>query len=74
MTGKLDRPMPTGTPTAESVEQLPEVLTGQQAAWLLQLTTGRLSAAAARGEVPSRKIGRQRLYSKSALLALITDG
>lgn len=71
MTGTTNRAAPRGEPTAETVAELPEVLTGDQAAWLLQLTPGRLSAAAHRGELPSRKIGRQRLYSKSALLDLI---
>jgi excisionase family DNA binding protein len=65
--------VPEGDPTEEAVEQLPEVLTPDQAAWLLQLSRGRLDAAAERGEVPSRKIGRQRRYSKRALLRLV-DG
>lgn len=71
MTNPSNRETPHGSPTAESVAALPEVLTEEQAAWLLQLTPGRLTAAAQRNEVPSRKIGRQRLYSKSALLGLI---
>lgn len=71
MTGPTNRVTPPDPPTAESVASLPEVLTEEQAAWLLQLTPGRLTAAAGRDEVPSRKIGRQRLYSKSALLGLI---
>lgn len=71
MTGPTNRVTPQGTPTADSVATLPEVLTEEQAAWLLQLSPGRLAAAAQRNEVPSRKIGRQRLYSKSALLGLV---
>ena len=68
---ETNRHVPEGEPTAQGVADLPEVLTRDQAAWLLQLTTGRLDAAAARGEVPSRQIGRKRLYSKSALLQLV---
>lgn len=60
-------------PTADGVDDLPEVLSREQAAWLLQLTPGRLDAAALRGEVPARKIGRKRIYSKSALLALVQN-
>jgi len=61
-----------GTPTAQSVANLPEVLSREQAAWMLQVTPGRLEAAAKRGDIPSRTFGQQRLrrlYSKSALLA-----
>lgn len=58
-------------PTAGTVAALPEILTREQAAWLLQLTPGRLDAAAVRGDVPGRKIGRRWLYSKSALLDLV---
>lgn len=62
---------PGTEPTPEAVGRLPEILTREQAAWLLRLTPGRLEAAAKRGEVPCRQIGRKRLYSKSALLRLV---
>ncbi len=62
---------PGTEPTPEAVGHLPEILTREQAAWLLRLTPGRLEAAAKRGEVPCRQIGRKRLYSKSALLRLV---
>ena len=62
---------PTNPPTAQAVDDLPEVLTREQAAWLLQITPGRLDAAFTRGEVPGRQIGRRRLFSKSALLQLV---
>lgn len=58
-------------PTAETVGALPEPLSLEQAAWLLQITPGRLHAAAKRGEVPARAMGSQRIryvFSKSALL------
>lgn len=71
MTRATNRSVPDGPPTATTVATLPEVLTSEQAAWLLQLTPGRLAAAANRGELPSRKIGRQRLYSKTALIHLV---
>lgn len=61
-----------GEPTATAVAALPEVLTRDQAAWLLRLSPGRLDAAVKRGEVPARKVGRKWLYSKTALLAVIT--
>ena len=63
-------------PSAQGVADLPEVLSPEQAAWLLQITPGRLDAAAKRGEVPSRTFGSQRvrrLYSKSALLELVRN-
>lgn len=65
---------PGTEPTPEAVDQLPEILTREQAAWLLRLTPGRLEAAAKRGEVPCRQIGRKRLYSKSTLLRLVAGG
>jgi hypothetical protein len=70
MTGTT-RWQPTGDPTPEAVEQLPEVLTHEQAAWLLRLSPGRLTAAVKRGEVPCRKIGRKQLYSKTVLLRMV---
>lgn len=73
MTHPTNRTVPEGQPTAESVATLPEVLTTEQAAWLLQMTPGRVKAAAARGELPSKKIGRQRLYSKTVLLHLVEE-
>jgi hypothetical protein len=63
--------VPTGAPTGDAISRLPEVLTPAQAAWLMQVTPGRLAAAAERSEIPSRKIGRQRRYSKRALLRLM---
>ena len=50
---------------------LPEVLSRDQAAWMLQVSPRVLDDAAKRGEVPSRQIGRQRVYSKTALLTLV---
>ncbi len=70
MTGS-NRTQPQGEPTPDAVEQLPEVLTREQAAWLLRLSPGRLEAAVKRGEVPCRQIGRKRLYSKTALLRMV---
>lgn len=66
-----NRTQPQGDPTPHAVEQLPEVLTREQAAWLLRLSPGRLDAAVKRGEVPCRQIGRKRLYSKTALLRMV---
>lgn len=63
---------PEGEPTPEAVEHLPEVLTREQAAWLLRLSPGRLDAGVKRGEVPCRQIGRKRLFSKTALLRMVT--
>lgn len=58
-------------PTSTSVAALPEILTREQAAWLLQLSPGRLDSAVRSGKIPGRKIGRSWLYSKSALLDLV---
>ena len=65
------REVPTEPPTAGDIEQLPEILTREQAAWLLRLTVGRLDEAAKRGEIPCSKVGRRRLYSKTALLEFV---
>ena len=68
---------PQGPPTAQGVADLPEVLSRDQAAWLLQLTLGRLDAATERGELPARTIGnvrKRRLYSKTALIELVRAG
>jgi excisionase family DNA binding protein len=67
----MTSPVPDGDPTDELVAQLPEVLTRDQAAWLLRLTPGRLDAAAKRGEIPARRVGRRMLYSKTALLRFV---
>lgn len=69
-------PAPKDPPTSSGVAELPEVLSPAQAAWLLQLTPGRLDAAAKRGDVPSRTFGQQRfrrVYSKTALLELVRN-
>lgn len=66
-----NREIPEGEPTAVALDALPEILTKEQAAWMLRLTPGRLDAAAKRGEVPSRRVGQKRLYSKTALLRLV---
>jgi excisionase family DNA binding protein len=63
--------LPEGDPTDDLVARLPEVLTRDQAAWLLRLTPGRLDAAAKRGEIPARRVGRRMLYSKTALLRFV---
>lgn len=63
---------PTGPPTAQGVADLPEVLSREQAAWMLQVTLRTLDEAARLSQIPSRKIGRRRLYSKSALLAFVS--
>jgi hypothetical protein len=62
-------PAPTEPPTAQGVADLPEVLSLDQAAWMLQVSTRVLDEAARRGEVPSHRLGRRRVYSKSGLLA-----
>lgn len=67
-----NREHPEGDLTDEAIEHLPEVLTREQAAWLLRLSPGRLDAAAKRGEVPFHSIGRKRLYSKTTLLRMVT--
>ena len=64
-------PAPTTAPTAQGVADLPEVLSRDQAAWMLQVSPRVLDDAAKRGEVPSRQVGRQRVYSKTALLTLV---
>lgn len=76
MVSSLKSPAPEGPPTASGVAALPEILSPAQAAWMLQITPGRLEAAAKRGDVPYRGFGTQRIrrvYSKTALLELIRN-
>ena len=76
-TGATSRPrrarafIPAGPPTLESIEELPEILTKPQAAWLLQVSGDHLQDAAKRGDVPSTVIGTTRRFSKSALLRAV---
>lgn len=60
--------IPDGPPTLDTIEELPEILTKPQAAWLLQVSGDHLQDAAKRGDVPSTLIGTTRRFSKSALL------
>lgn len=67
--------VPDDAPTEARIDELPEILSRDQAAWLLRLTPGRLDAAVKRGELPARKVGRKWLYSKTALLRFVAgDG
>jgi len=61
----------TEQPTAEGVAQLPEVLSREQAAWMLQVSPRVLDETAKADQIPHRRIGRRRVYSKSALLAFV---
>ncbi len=65
---------PQDDPTAADLAALPEILTPPQAAWMMRLTLGRLDSAAKRGDLPSRAVGRRRLYSKAALLNMVAGG
>ena len=46
-----------------------DVLTAREAAALLRLGRDSLYAAANRGEIPHRRVGRRMLFSREALLA-----
>ena len=66
---------PTPTPTAQGVEELPEILSPDQAAWLLQLTPAQLKAASDRGDLPTRWLSpRKRIYSKAGLIDTVRRG
>lgn len=62
---------PVAAPTASGVADLPEVLSREQAAWMLQISPRVLDEAAKHDRIPSRKIGRRRVFSKTALLAFV---
>ena len=64
-------PAPAVAPTARGVADLPEVLSRDQAAWMLQISPRVLDELAKAGGVPFRQLGRRRLYSKSTLLTFI---
>jgi len=49
--------------------QISEVLTAREAAKLLRLSRDSLYAAANRGDIPHRRVGRRLLFSREALLA-----
>lgn len=51
----------------------PDLLTAPAAAALLGLNRKTLYDAAARGEVPHRRVGRRFLFSRSALKAWLCD-
>lgn len=63
--------VPQGLPTLETIEQLPEILTRRQAAWLLQVSGQHLQDSARRGDIPSTLLGSTRRFSKSALLRAV---
>lgn len=65
---------PHDLPTADDVADLPEILTADQAAWMMRLSRGQLDAARKRGEIPAAKIGRSYRYSKAQLLAVVVGG
>ena len=46
-----------------------EVLTAREAALLLRLSRDSLYAAANRGDIPHRRVGRRMLFSRVALMA-----
>lgn len=71
MTAADARAVPQGPPTLELIDELPEILTKPQAAWLLQISQGHLDRAAKRGDVPSTLIGNTRRFSKSVLLSRV---
>ena len=52
-----------------AVSRTKEVLTAREAAALLRLGRDSLYAAANRGEIPHRRVGRRMLFSRLALLA-----
>jgi excisionase family DNA binding protein len=64
---------PDCEPTAAAIAELPEILSPEQAAWLLQVSTNQLLNAARRDEIPWLKFGRARRFSKTALLKLGVD-
>lgn len=56
-----------GDLTGEEYAELPEILTPDQAAAILSMTTPQLLRLAANGEVPGRRIGRVWRFGKTRL-------
>ncbi len=54
-------------------EELPEVLTLDEAAALLRVDRAKLAAAAAAGDAPARRIGSSWRFAKAALLAWLAQ-
>lgn len=51
-----------------------QVLTATEAAMLLRLSRDSLYAAANRGDIPHRRVGRRMLFSRAALLEWLQRG
>jgi excisionase family DNA binding protein len=51
-----------------------DVLNGLEASELLGVDKGTLYMAAARGEIPHRRVGRRYLFSREALLQWLASG
>ena len=58
----------------EAKEAGDQVLTAREAAGLLRLSRDSLYAAANRGDIPHRRVGRRMLFSRVALLAWLQRG
>lgn len=55
-------------------DDLPEILTAEEAARLLRLSTVYVRAAAADGRIPAQRVGGRWRFSRSRLLAWIAEG
>lgn len=56
------------------LEDLPDVITAEQAAAVLQCTVNHVYAMCRQGEIPARKVGRLVRIPKSAFLAWLEVG
>lgn len=64
----MEKPADTSTPAHVTSSELPDVLTVEQAAELLQLSGKTLKRLAQAGRVPGRRVGNQWRFSRAALM------
>lgn len=78
----IPRPLPLGIPARDAARQsappehpltAADVLTAREVAALLHVPTSTVEDWARRGVIPSRKVGRRRLYLRPRIESLLLD-
>ncbi|MBA2630336.1 MAG: helix-turn-helix domain-containing protein [Thermoleophilaceae bacterium] len=64
----MEKPVHPATPATVSSGDLPDVLTVEQAAELLQLSGKTLKRLAQAGRIPGRRVGNQWRFSRQGLM------
>lgn len=70
----VERHLAPAAPIETHPVEPPEVMTVREVAALLRLNRKTIYDAAARGELPSRRVGRRVLISRAALVAWLASG